>query len=235
MSHRAHEFSAAEAEAARQHAPVVPLQRDFFLSYTGSDRAWAEWVAWTLEGAGYRVLIQAWDFVPGSNWTLGMQQGVEGSVRTIALLSRSYLRSVFGQAEWQAAMAQDPSGFQRKLVPIRIEDCERPGLLGQIVSFDLFNLTESAAKQLLLTQLAHAANGRSKPNTAPAYPGIGHAVSTGTKGPTVIWTGNNLWEEAERQLTGAWGRPVTAAEVASFWRTLVDANRPVTLVGTPPR
>ncbi|MCK9904842.1 toll/interleukin-1 receptor domain-containing protein [Frankia sp. Cpl3] len=41
---------------------------DFFLSSTQPDRPWAEWIAWTFEEAGYRVLIQAWDLVPGPNW-----------------------------------------------------------------------------------------------------------------------------------------------------------------------
>src|SRR4029077_22704 len=49
---------------------------DFFVSYTEADRAWAEWIAWVLEADGYRVLVQAWDFVPGSNWVQGMQAGV---------------------------------------------------------------------------------------------------------------------------------------------------------------
>jgi hypothetical protein len=37
-------------------------RRDFFISYTSADRAWVEWIAWELEAAGYRTLIQAWDF-----------------------------------------------------------------------------------------------------------------------------------------------------------------------------
>ncbi|MCH8289827.1 toll/interleukin-1 receptor domain-containing protein, partial [Candidatus Poribacteria bacterium] len=36
--------------------------RDFFVSYNRADRAWAEWIAWHLEEAGYTVVIQAWDF-----------------------------------------------------------------------------------------------------------------------------------------------------------------------------
>jgi hypothetical protein len=51
-------------------------QWDFFVSYAQADRKWAEWIAWVLEEGGYRVLIQAWDFVPGSNWIQGMQEGV---------------------------------------------------------------------------------------------------------------------------------------------------------------
>jgi hypothetical protein len=35
---------------------------DFFISYTSADREWAEWVAWTLEDAGYTVLVQAWEW-----------------------------------------------------------------------------------------------------------------------------------------------------------------------------
>jgi TIR domain len=34
-------------------------QRDFFVSYTGADRAWAEWIAWQLEDAGYSIVLQA--------------------------------------------------------------------------------------------------------------------------------------------------------------------------------
>jgi hypothetical protein len=33
---------------------------DLFISYNQADRDWANWIAWTLEGAGYTVIIQAW-------------------------------------------------------------------------------------------------------------------------------------------------------------------------------
>src|SRR3954464_1679492 len=102
---------------------------DFFISYTQTDRAWAEWIAWQLEEDGHRVLIQAWDFVPGTNWIQSMQAGTELSTRTVAVLSEAYLASVFGGAEWQAAFAQDPTGSERKLLTVRVTDCGRPGLL----------------------------------------------------------------------------------------------------------
>jgi hypothetical protein len=60
---------------------------DFFIFYTQVDRAWAEWIAWMLEDDGHRVLIQAWDFVPGSNWIHGMQTGMRDATRTIAVMS----------------------------------------------------------------------------------------------------------------------------------------------------
>ena len=30
--------------------------KDFFISYNQADRAWAEWIAWILEEAGYTVV-----------------------------------------------------------------------------------------------------------------------------------------------------------------------------------
>ena len=85
----------------------------FFISYTQADRAWAEWVAWILEEDGHRVLVQAWDFVPGTNWIQSMQAGTRDAARTIAVLSHDYLTSVYGGAEWQAAWARtrrEPAG-----------------------------------------------------------------------------------------------------------------------------
>ena len=78
---------------------------DFFVSYTQADRAWAEWIAWTLEEDGHRVLVQAWDLVAGTNWIEGMHAGTRDASRMIAVLSPDYLESACGTAEWQAAWA----------------------------------------------------------------------------------------------------------------------------------
>jgi hypothetical protein len=147
------------------------------VSYTQVDRTWAEWVAWALEAAGYTVLIQAWDFVPGSNWVTGMNEGVSRAARTVAVLSDAYAGSVYGRAEWQAAWAADPDGAARKLLVVRVEDCTRPGLLDQMISIDLFGKSEDQARVKLVGAARLAVSGgRSKPPTAPAFPGGARAV-----------------------------------------------------------
>src|SRR5215470_8797163 len=113
---------------------------DFFVSYAQADRGWAEWIAWQLEEDGYRVLIQAWDMVAGSNWAHRMQEGVRRAGRTVAVLSAAYVKSVFATAEWVAAWRGDPLGEQRKLLVFRVAECDRPGLLGGVVSVDLFGV-----------------------------------------------------------------------------------------------
>ncbi len=56
--------------------------KNFFVSYNSADRAWAEWMAWELEQAGFTTVIQAWDFRPGSNFVLDMQRAASDAERT---------------------------------------------------------------------------------------------------------------------------------------------------------
>ncbi len=151
----------------RQH--IDQAEWDFFVSYAQSDQAWAEWVAWQLEEDGYRVLIQAWDFVPGSNWILSVHEGVQRAARTLAILSSDYLSSVYRSAEWEAAWTRDPAGEESKLLVVRVADCDWPGLLTGVVGVDLFGLSESVARSRLRS-LIRASIGRSKPLAPPEFP-----------------------------------------------------------------
>jgi TIR domain len=101
---------------------------DFFVSYTGADRAWAEWVSWQLEQADYSVIVQAWDFEPGDNFVVRMRDALEQADRTLALVSAAYLASPSSTDEWTGAFLHDPDGRNR-LLQVRIEDCELPRLL----------------------------------------------------------------------------------------------------------
>jgi hypothetical protein len=159
---------------------------DFFVSYTQADRAWAEWIAWTLEEDKHRVLVQAWDFVPGTNWVQSMQDGTSRAARTIAVLSPRYLESVYGGAEWRAAWASDPDGSGRKLLVARVSDCERPGLLAGVIGVDLFGLDEADAKTRLRRMITEALAGRAKPETAPGFPGAGRAMPREPRFPAAL-------------------------------------------------
>jgi hypothetical protein len=170
-------------------------RKDFFVSYTGRDRPWAEWIAWVLEEAGYTVVIQAWDFRPGGNFVLNMQKATEAN-RTIAVLSSLYLDKPFPQSEWAAAFAQDPTSQDRKLIPVRVEECSPPGLLRQIVYVDVFDCDEAEAQQRLL---ATVRDGRMKPDQRPQFPGKAserqvpeHVPFPGTADPS-LWI--YAWEE----------------------------------------
>src|SRR6185437_11757606 len=159
---------------------------DFFVSYTQADRAWAEWIAWQLEADGHRVLIQAWDMVPGTNWTHLIQEGVQGATRTIAVLSTAYLESVFATAEWGAAWRDDPLGEQRKLLVFRVAECDSPSLLASVVSVDLFGVDKVVAQAKLRSAVRGAATGRTKPAIEPGFPPSGAGPSAEPRFPGVL-------------------------------------------------
>ena len=107
------------------------VSKDFFISYTAADRAWAEWIAWQLEEAGYTTILQAWDFGPGSDFVVEMDRATKVAERTIAVLSQQYLNSAPSTAEWAARFREDPTGKDRRLLPVRVQACEVAGLLGE--------------------------------------------------------------------------------------------------------
>ena len=143
-------------------------RKDFFISYTDADRRWAEWIAWTLEEAGYTSVLQAWDFRPGSNFVLNMQEASAEAERTIMALSPAYPQSHFAASEWAAAFAQDPAGEKGLLLPVRVQECDLQGLLPQIVYIDLVGRTEEEARAELLAGVKRT---RTRPTTPPPFPG----------------------------------------------------------------
>ncbi|MBF8189218.1 TIR domain-containing protein [Nonomuraea sp. K274] len=144
---------------------------EIFVSYSPADTAWATWIAWELEAAGYKTMIQAWDFVPGTNFIDFMDRGVSEAQLVVAVLSHNYLTSRYGRMEWQAALRADPDNPSRKLVTIRLEDVRLEGLLSTITWVDLLGVTDSGqARALLLGRVGEAMTGRAKPAAAPAFP-----------------------------------------------------------------
>ncbi len=160
--------------------------KHFFISYNKADRAWAEWIGWQLEEAGYATVLQAWDFRPGSNFVLEMDKATALAERTIAVLSPDYIKAVYTKPEWAAALRLDPTGEDGTLVPVQVRECrhELKGLLRQIISIDLVGQDESTARETLLEGIRHE---RNKPTTAPLFPGnIQRSVPTQPDFPAVL-------------------------------------------------
>ncbi|MEU8799718.1 TIR domain-containing protein [Spirillospora sp. NPDC048819] len=153
----------------RQERPT-----DFFISYSPADERWASWIAWQLEAAGHRTMMQAWDFVPGTNFIDFMDRGLSEARAVVAVLSRNYLRSRYGRMEWMAALRADPDDPARKLVTVRIEDCPIDGLLSTITYVDLVGVDDpDEARGMLMRRIGEALAGHARPQDGPGFPGTG--------------------------------------------------------------
>ncbi|MFE2836925.1 FxSxx-COOH system tetratricopeptide repeat protein, partial [Streptomyces mirabilis] len=140
--------------------------QQFFISYAGTDRDWAEWVGWHLEQAGHQVTLDVWDWRTGDNLVQRMDEALEGADAVIALFSASYFEDErWTTEEWTAAVAHRDRLIPLALEPLATKDL--PRILAAKLRKDLHGLDEAAA----LAALREAVNSGSRPTTPPPFPG----------------------------------------------------------------
>ena len=145
-------------------------RKDFFVSHAGADRAWAEWVAWQLEQAGYSVELDLWDWAAGRNFVTAMSDALDRCDRVLALISSAYFdRSRYTTKEWSSAVLHVPGIGQGHFLPVRVEDVpveEMPAMLRPLIFCDVFGMDAEEARRVLLV----AVTGPRRPDIEPVFP-----------------------------------------------------------------
>ncbi len=183
---------------------------DFFISYASEDRQWAEWLAWQLEEAKFTVVLQAWDFHPGSDYVAEMDRAAKEAKRTLAVLSPAFFKSRFTQSEWSVAFARET------LLPVRISEFEVKGLLSVRVYIDLVNRDEAQARESLLASINAE---RAKPTSAPSFPSTAKNERTIAEKPNFPGALPRVWNIPYQPNPNFTGRSELLAELD---RTLTD-------------
>ncbi len=157
--------------AARGATPrrVSGEQTEFFISHAGRDTAWAEWLGWQLQQAGYTVELDVWDWAPGEDFVARMAAALERADRLLAVCTEAYFSSAFGGAELRAAFAASGAA-EGRIVPVLVEPVTLPALYAPLISLDLTGLDETAAAARLRAQLAGG-----HPTGPPPFPRHGAA------------------------------------------------------------
>jgi hypothetical protein len=178
----------------------VTVDREFFLSFTGADRPWAEWLLAELDALGYSSVSQLRDFVAGGNFALGMHRAARRARRTLGVLSARALQAPYVRQEWAQRLAEDPTGEQRALVLVRVDPCEPEGMLRPLVYVDLVGLDEAGARERLREELAAVVRGqRLQPGTS-GFPGGGSAAEvTGVHRPRFPTALPPVWNVPHRR------------------------------------
>jgi Tfp pilus assembly protein PilF len=184
----------------------------FFVSYTGADRAWAEWIAWQLEAAGYTVTIQVWDSRPGNDFVAWMDRSIRAAERIVVVLTPAYDQATsFTVPELTAAIGRDPTGELGVLLPVRVVDFTPGGLLRTRSWVDLVGKDRQAARAALLAGISQE---RPKPDKEPPFPG--------EQPPEPAFPGAAPATPTRQQLSrSAGGQAAAAAEV---WNVAVERN-----------
>jgi tetratricopeptide (TPR) repeat protein len=168
-------------------------ERVIFVSRAGGDAEIAARVVDALEAAGYRTILQQRNF-RHANFIKKMHDALQSGARVVALLSPEYLRSEYCQAEWMNAIAGDPLNERRRLIVLRVAECEAPGLLAGIDHTDLTTVLDDPRR--LAQAVVDAVRTGEEPRAVRA-PGI----ESGSIGPVPSFTGREReLDEVERAL-----------------------------------
>lgn len=153
----------------------IDKEKDFFISYTGKDEKWAEWIAEILGNNGCSTIIQAWDFKVGGSFVNDMNEAIKRCKKVILVLSEKYLKSDYCTAEWQNFFVDDPIGKDALIIPIRIDDVKPEGLLKVRTYIDLCGITDAAeATKILLEKVVNGSTKRRSrgfPGAVISFPG----------------------------------------------------------------
>lgn len=142
------------------------MEHEVFISRASADAGFAAVIGEILQGGGYTVVLQQWDFT-NRNFMERMHAALASNARVVALLSPEYLQSDHCQAEWQNAIAGDPLNTKSRLVLLRVAECEPAGLLSGLAYWDLVPVRENRE---LLRDIVLAAVREDRNNSAPSGP-----------------------------------------------------------------
>lgn len=98
-------------------------QRDFFISFTGADLAYAEAIDAALRAAGFTTYFHPRDIEYGGNIPVWMDNALMNARQMLALYSPDYVadRAVYSKAERYAQFWQDSIGADFKLIPVELK------------------------------------------------------------------------------------------------------------------
>ena len=170
---------------------------EFFISHSGADREWAEWIALQLSEEGYKTILDIRDWRPGQDFVEQMDAALDASC-VIAVLSDSYFRrGSYSAVEWRAAFTQFVNGSLR-LVPVVVEPCSIPPLLSSMIHIDLLGLDANEARRRLLEGVALRRPKRENQDTTgksqrvlTKFPGRGPAVWGSIPARNAYFTGRD--------------------------------------------
>ena len=110
---------------------------DAFISYSHKDEEWVVGILLPrLETTGIKACIDFRDFEAGIASLVNMENAVELSRHTIAVLTPNWIESEWADFEGLLTGTSDPSGRRKKLIPIMLNACNLPKRISMLTYVD---------------------------------------------------------------------------------------------------
>jgi tetratricopeptide (TPR) repeat protein len=147
---------------------------DFFISRRGSVARVAKEVTEVLQGKGYTVLTQDYDFPLTANFIEAMHEAVKNARDLVVLYTRDYETSPYTRKEFTSFEADRlQSKEQRRVVILRCEDVPLRGLFAPNIYQDLVGVEDPQERR---RRIIEAAEGKSQSFQSPPRPFVGVPV-----------------------------------------------------------
>ena len=165
---------------------------DIFVSYTSSDKNWAEWIGHELIRLGHVPHVHEWEIAAGGDIPAWMEKRHDEADHVLCVVSENYLRAPYSNWERRAAQWAAATDRPNYALPVFVEDCKSPTLFAHIKRCNLFAAGDDAeaARKLLEAFLkpaqrsaaqpsfpGRAAKSKPTPSAAPVFPGKPFAQS----------------------------------------------------------
>jgi hypothetical protein len=165
---------------------------DIFVSYTSSDKDWAEWIGHELIRLGHEPHLHDWEISGGGDLAEWMEKRHDEADHVLSVVSKTYLGKPYSSWERHAAQWAAVTNRPNFVLPVFVEDCEPPTMFAHLKRCELFRAGDDAeaARKLLEAFLkpaqrspaqpsfpGRAAKSEATPSAAPAFPGKPVALS----------------------------------------------------------
>lgn len=115
--------------------PKLPRSKDVFVCYSSKNKDWVHNTLFPkLKTQDFKVFIDFIDFEIGKTIDDNMIRGIYGSRKTLFILSKDSLKSIFAMKELYHALAAGKTGHQ--VLTILYEKCKTPAAVSNLVYLD---------------------------------------------------------------------------------------------------
>ncbi|MFZ1963006.1 MAG: toll/interleukin-1 receptor domain-containing protein [Roseiarcus sp.] len=119
----------------------------FFVSYTSSDREWAQWIGAELRTLGHEPFVHEWEIGAGEDIYAWMEKRHDQADHVISVVSDAYMKAPFSMLECNAALWRSAKLGQNFALLALVEPIKLPNLVDFMRRYELFGVSKDEAQK----------------------------------------------------------------------------------------